>query len=66
MPSKSKTKYVLGFLFLLVVLYGFIGTDAKEDIKATQKKYCHMVELHMADPSCGWPDYNGNYNEICK
>ena len=54
-------------LVLLIVLAAFLPpADAQDD------KYCQMVEAWhndtMTPPEhrAGWPDYRGNYEEVCK
>ena len=37
-----------------------------ENENEEQIQYCEMVKLNMKDSSRGWPDFNGNYKEVCK
>lgn len=33
----------------------------------TEKRYCEMVDDYRAsNGEHGWPDYNENYDEVCK
>lgn len=40
--------------------------DDPDHAKAEAERYCRMVELHRADPSVGWPDFNNSYDSECK
>jgi hypothetical protein len=37
-----------------------------DDAVERDEHYCFMVELHKQDPDNGWPDFNGNYDEVCR
>lgn len=54
---------ILILAIVAAILYNF--PDPIEDLERDRQEYCEMVELHTADPSLGWPDYNGNYEEVC-
>lgn len=55
--------FVAGFLaFGLIAAFSDLETDQK-----TQDLYCEMVEIHKdTGGEYGWPDYNQNYDEVCK
>ena len=55
---------LLLILFFSTLAFGFMN-DAEEAEK-TDDLYCEMVEMHMSDPSTGWPDYKGVYDAQCK
>lgn len=56
---------------ILCILFYFLGATA-EEVDVNQQAYCEMVsiwksESHLApEQRAGWPDYKGNYNEVCK
>ena len=37
-----------------------------DEIRLSEQEYCKMVQLFKKSKGdLGWPDYNGNYSEIC-
>ncbi len=52
---------------LVLVLALLIGTSTEStDEELDQQQYCEMVRAHMKDKETGWPDFNGNYKEVCE
>jgi len=50
-------------LFSIIVLMMFFGV---EDRPVLDNNYCEMVSIYIeSEGESGWPDYNGNYSEIC-
>lgn len=45
---------------LVVLALGIVGRMDFEDAKMMDRRYCEGVEQAL------WPDYNRNYNEVCK
>ena len=65
--SKLKDNfYTICAIIAGLVLFGLVGTMDAEDEQAQLEHYCEMVKLHKQDPSTGWPDYDGIYDESCK
>ena len=51
-------------IFSLIVFMMFFGV---EDRPVTDNNYCEMVLIHIeSEGENGWPDYKGNYSEICQ
>lgn len=48
------------YLALAVVAFGIVGRMDVEDAKMQERRYCEAVERGE------WPDYNRNYEEVCK
>ena len=63
---------ILGIVILGVLAW--VGTGDYQDEVEDQAYYCEMVETWKADAKrgvapadrAGWPDYQNNYNEVCK
>lgn len=56
-------------ILLVILLVGFILVAGKmdfEDEANDQAIYCDMVAKHKQDASTGWPDFKGNYDQVCK
>jgi hypothetical protein len=69
MHRTSKLKdnfYTICAVIAGLVLFGMVGTMDAEDEQAQLEHYCEMVELHKQNPSQGWPDYDGIYDQSCK
>ena len=69
MQRTSKLKdnfYTICAILAGLILFGLVGTMDAEDEQAQQDLYCEMVKLHKQDPSVGWPDYRGEFDELCK
>lgn len=69
MHRTSKLKdnfYTICAILAGLILFGLVGAMDAEDEQAQLEHYCQMVKLNKKDPSVGWPDYNGVYNEACK
>ena len=48
----------------VIVLMMFFGV---EDRPVFNNNYCEMVSIYIeSEGENGWPDYNGNYSEICQ
>lgn len=53
-------------IFLAVGLS--IGTLLSSCPKAPdmeEAQYCDLVALHKRDPTLGWPDYRGTFDQLC-
>jgi len=66
MSYKHKTIFFFIITAFLIIVHSFIFNDNTKTIKSIDEKYCKMVKIHMLNPAYGWPDYNQNYNKICK
>jgi|LauGreDrversion4_2_1035121.scaffolds.fasta_scaffold2701220_1 hypothetical protein len=56
----------VGFI-VFILLAGLAGQSDYEDAVREEALYCANVALYKATSGeQGWPDYNKNYNEICK
>jgi hypothetical protein len=52
---------VTSLLLVLAVMTGDF-----EDSKQRVENYCEMHRLYLkSNGENGWPDYNGNYSEVC-
>ena len=60
-PTVIKILSFLGLIALIVIGSYFDSEEAD----ASQEQYCRMVSAHMKDQDHGWPDFNGNYKEVC-
>lgn len=55
-------------------MFALIGTMEHQDEVDDQAHYCEMVTTWKQEASrgiaardrAGWPDYNNNYDEVCK
>jgi len=59
---------IVGIVALVLVasLVWSDSMDYKEEV-AKNKLYCDMVTTYQETKGdYGWPDYNNNYNEVCK
>ena len=57
---------VFWFFFLLIAALSYAGNSDYEEELLHSARYCSMVSQHQAsDGLVGWPDYNGNYFEMC-
>lgn len=56
---KERLIVSLVILALLVVILAIVGAMQAQDLDDQDKFYCEAVSSKM------YPDYNGNYNEIC-
>lgn len=57
-----------GWAILYSIMFGMLALKAcsgPDELEAQQRKYCGMVALNRADPTVGWPDYNGTFDEEC-
>lgn len=57
--------YTICVIIVGLILLGLVGTMDMEAEQLEQEQYCEMVQLHK-DGKGGWPDYNGNFAEVCK
>lgn len=65
--------FALGLIAVLVAMM-FVGEQDYQEEARQQSVYCQMVEKHLADAKAGiepalragWPDYKGNFEEVCK
>ena len=63
----AKTLWIVLAVAGFVVLAGIAGQCDYEDAVREEALYCANVALYKAtDGVKGWPDYNENYDEICK
>ena len=55
---------LVGAVFLLL---GAVGSLDAQDADNRQALYCSMVETYQkTNGEHGWPDYNGNAQEVCQ
>lgn len=57
-----KTWFVIGSLALSL---GVVGALDQHDQKEQEDSYCQMVDLNRDHSDQGWPDYRGQYAEMC-
>lgn len=62
---RTRLQVLLVIIAFMAVL-GLLGALDVEDEQAEQDLYCDMVKQHRKDPSTGWPDYRGEFDELCK
>jgi hypothetical protein len=61
MTRQQKTDALAILVIMIVtVMLMYVGNAEYEDEKAEEETYCQMVKEGF------WPDYNGNYKELCK
>lgn len=60
--------YIIGGVLTLIMIVLFVmNQDTVTDEEKQESLYCEMVNTFIeTDGKYGWPDYNGNYNKICK
>jgi len=62
--------FCLCAIWLLILTLNMLsdGQSAFErELEMQNELYCEMVELSiLTSGDLGWPDYNNNYNEVCK
>ena len=59
----------VGLIGLGVLLIGlaFVGNEGYDQEVNLHANYCEMVKIGIdSDGENGWPDYKGNYSEICQ
>lgn len=63
----SKSLYPILLVLAVILLVGLVGALDKERLEVEQRQYCRMHEMWIqSGGAVGWPDYNGNYAEVCK
>lgn len=56
-----------GLLGLFLIGLGIAGDGDLEMAETQAGNYCHMVALYKrTQGENGWPDYRGDYAEVCK
>lgn len=51
----------------VILLLGAVGSLDAQDADNRQALYCSMVETYQkTNGEHGWPDYNGNAQEVCQ
>lgn len=63
----NKIRAGMAVAAIIIALLFLVATDAdttEEELE--QQQYCDMVRAHMKDKSVGWPDFNGNFKEVCE
>lgn len=51
----------------VILLLGVVGSLDAQDADNRQALYCTMVETYQkTNGEHGWPDYNGNAQEVCQ
>ena len=62
----DKTIFLVS-LALCIFSLAYISNDMYSYESEKEARYCQMVSAwHATDGEIGWPDYNGNYNEVCE
>ena len=52
---------------LSLAILSWISHDLYDHESEQQARYCEMVSAWQdSGGEIGWPDYNGNYDEVCK
>ena len=54
------------FIICGLLVLALVGSIDYDEELARDEHYCFMVELNKQDPDNGWPDFNGNYDEVCR
>lgn len=65
--KSSKSLCSILLVVAVILLVGLVGALDKERLDVEQRQYCRMHEMWIqSGGEVGWPDYNGNYAEVCK
>lgn len=60
---------VIPLLLMVLAIFGAffaIAAGTYEEQMQQAREYCEMVELYKSSGGeNGWPDYNGNFEEVC-
>lgn len=57
---------------MFILLMSIVGGFDFEEQERQQNEYCEMVSIWKSQSNvnpefrAGWPDFNGNYDQICK
>lgn len=67
----SYTRYVfkqtlIALLVLIVLIIAIAVMRGHDEEDLAQRHYCEMVTLYKQNPSTGWPDYEGTYDQLCR
>lgn len=60
MPHNDSFWKIAAVLAVLLIAFGIVGNGDVEEAERQEAQYCSMVK------SGHWPDYNGNYKELCR
>lgn len=63
--NKLRTIVIIGGI-ILFMLFLMVSNFDLSDEELEQEQYCEMVRTHMRDKNMGWPDFNGNFKEVCE
>ena len=67
--ARYLSMYKEAVIFIAAVLFvmGLLNYFSVEDRSLVDVKYCDMVSIYKQSyGENGWPDYKGNYEELCK
>ena len=59
MRPMTKPEWLLA-IAIFFILFAVMGKMDFAEAERQEQEYCHNVKAKI------WPDYNGNYGEICK
>ena len=63
----KEIRIALAALGVIMVALGVAGEGDYRSAVERDDEYCAMVELHRGSRGeAGWPDYRGNYAEVCE
>jgi len=56
----------MGVMGVILIALGMAGEGDLEAYESQATNYCEMVEIYRSSGGeNGWPDYRGNYAEVC-
>lgn len=62
-----KSCYIVLIATICIAILAFISNDLYDHKDEEQQQYCQMVSAWLdSDAENGWPDYNRNFDEVCK
>lgn len=67
--DSPSSRLLLALLLALAAAAAFtLAACLPQEVDIDQQQYCEMVTMFKHDPTrtTGWPDFNHNYNTVCK
>ena len=63
-PAEAKIAMLLGMIMCVI---GVAGEGDYRSAVERDEEYCAMVEIYKSSRGeAGWPDYRGDYAEVCE
>jgi hypothetical protein len=61
-----KSCYIFSLAAICLGILAFISADLYDHDSEQEARYCKMVSAWVeSEGEIGWPDYNGNFDEVC-